>query len=115
MSEAPSDKTTGDPPVRASAFDVVVYAAARLVLVVVVVGVIVGIARLAGVSDMPLLVAALGGLIVSMPLGMWALSPLRRRATAALAVAGERRRVEREQLRARLRGEQPVAEGPDPD
>ncbi|CKT72218.1 Conserved membrane protein of uncharacterised function [Mycobacterium tuberculosis] len=40
-----------------------------------------------------------------MPLGIWVFSPLRRRATAALAVAGERRRAERERLRARLRGE----------
>jgi hypothetical protein len=32
-------------------------------------------------------------------------APLRRRATASLALAGERRRTEREQLQARLRGE----------
>jgi hypothetical protein len=38
-------------------------------------------------------------------LGIWVFAPLRRRATAALAVAGQRRRQEREQLQARLRGE----------
>jgi hypothetical protein len=40
-----------------------------------------------------------------MPLGIWVFGPLRRRATASLAIAGERRRREREQLQARLRGE----------
>jgi hypothetical protein len=42
-----------------------------------------------------------------MPLGIWVFSPLRRRATAGLATVGERRRRDREQLRARLRGETP--------
>jgi hypothetical protein len=95
----------------------VVYAAARLLLVVVVSGAIYGVARLIGVAEFPLVVAALFGLIIAMPLGIWVFSPLRRRATAALAVAGERRHREREQLRARLRGEAVAVEGPtaDPD
>jgi hypothetical protein len=42
-----------------------------------------------------------------MPLGIWLFGPLRRRATAGLEVATERRRRDREQLRARLRGEAP--------
>jgi hypothetical protein len=50
-------------------------------------------------------VAVLFALVIGMPLGIWVFGPLRRRATAALAVAGERRRREREQLQARLRGE----------
>jgi Protein of unknown function (DUF4229) len=49
-------------------------------------------------------------LIIAMPLGIWLFSPLRRRATAALAISGERRRREREELRARLRGEAPQSE-----
>jgi hypothetical protein len=49
-------------------------------------------------------------LIIAMPLGIWLFGPLRRRATAGLAVAGERRRREREQLRARLHGERPPGE-----
>jgi len=49
-------------------------------------------------------------LIIAMPLGIWLFGPLRRRATASLAVAGERRRAEREKLRARLRGEAPPEE-----
>jgi hypothetical protein len=91
----------------------VVYATARLLLLVVVSGAIYGVARLIGVSEFPLVVAALFGLIIAMPLGIWLFSPLRRRATAALAVAGERRHREREQLRARLRGEVVPGEGRD--
>jgi Protein of unknown function (DUF4229) len=86
---------------------VLLYVTARLLLVVVVTGAIYGVARLVGVGDFPLFVAALGGLIVSMPLGMWVFGPLRRRATTRLADAGERRRAERDRLRARLRGEAP--------
>lgn len=85
--------------------DVVVYAVARLLLAVVVSAAIYGVARLLGVTEFPLVVAVLFGLIIAMPLGIWVFTPLRRRATAALAVSGERRRKERENLRARLRGE----------
>lgn len=81
------------------------YAAARLLLVAALTGVIYGIARLLGIAQFPVIVAALFALIIAMPLGIWLFGPLRRRATAALATAGERRRREREQLQARLRGE----------
>lgn len=81
------------------------YVTARLLLVAVITGVIYGLARVLGVVDFPLVVAALGGLVISMPLGMWVFGPLRRRATTTLAAAGERRRAERAQLQARLRGE----------
>lgn len=101
MSTGPSDKSRG----RRVVVDVVLYTTARLLLVVVLGGVIYGVARGVGVTEFPLAVAALFALIIAMPLGIWLLSPLRRRATAALAVVGERRRAERERLRARLRGE----------
>jgi len=81
------------------------YAAARLLLAVVLTGVIYVIARLVGITQFPIVVAALFALIIAMPLGIWVFSPLRRRATAALAIAGERRRREREQLQARLHGD----------
>jgi Protein of unknown function (DUF4229) len=93
--------------------DVLVYAAARLLLVVVLTGAIYGIARLLGVTQFPVVVAALFALIIAMPLGIWLFGPLRRRATAALGIAGERRRREREQLQARLRGESVADAGPD--
>lgn len=125
MSEEPSGDGTGDQaPDQAGrsagertanhvVVDVLAYAAARLLLVVALTGVIYGIARLLGVTPFPIVVAALFALIIAMPLGIWLFGPLRRRATAALAVAGERRRREREQLQARLRGEAAADAGPD--
>lgn len=124
MSEEPSDNSTGDRADIQSGHsagertghlvvDVLVYAAARLLLVVVLTGAIYGLARLLGVAQFPVVVAALFALIIAMPLGIWLFGPLRRRATAALAVAGERRRREREQLQARLRGEAVADPGPD--
>lgn len=68
---------------------------------------IYGVARLAGITEFPVVVAALFALVIAMPLGIWVFGPLRRRATAALAVAGERRRRERELLQARLHGDVP--------
>jgi hypothetical protein len=93
--------------------DVLLYAVARLVLVVVLSGGIYGVARLLGVTQFPVVVAVLFALIIAMPLGIWLFGPLRRRATASLAIAGERRRREREQLQARLRGEAAPPEEPD--
>ena len=69
--------------------------------------VIYGTGRLLGVHEFPIAVAVLFALIIAMPLGIWLFGPLRRRATAGLEVATERRRRDREQLRARLRGEAP--------
>ena len=71
------------------------YAAARLLLVAVLSGVIYGVARLLGVTQFPVVVAVLFAFIIAMPLGIWLFSPLRRRAAASLALAGERRRRER--------------------
>jgi hypothetical protein len=101
VSEEPGGNTTGDRVV----VDVLLYATARLLLLVVVGAAIYGVARLLGVAQFPIVVAALFALIIAMPLGIWMFAPLRRRATASLAVAGERRHAEREKLRARLRGE----------
>jgi ABC-type proline/glycine betaine transport system permease subunit len=83
---------------------------ARLALVVVLSAVIYAAARLLGVHEFPLIVAVLFALVIGMPLGIWLFSPLRRRATAGLAMTTERRRRDREQLSARLRGEAPQDE-----
>lgn len=119
MSEEPSDNSTGDSApdhVRDRVLiDVLLYAGARLLLAVVLTGVIYLAAQLSGVTPFPVVVAALFALIIAMPLGIWVFTPLRRRATASLAVAGERRRSEREQLRARLRGEEVAKSGDDSD
>jgi hypothetical protein len=113
VSEGPSDNSTGDPAAADAGTgaegrglsDVLWYSVARLLLVVVLTGVIYLAARLLGITGFPVAVAALFGLILAMPLGIWLFGRQRRRATAALAVAGERRRAERDQLQARLRGE----------
>ncbi len=118
MPERASDSGTGDHAGDAAGerggnrvvVDVSLYAAARLLLAVVLTGVIYGIARLVGVTQFPVVVAALFALIIAMPMGIWLFGPLRRRATAALAVAAERRRREREQLRARLHGDEGARE-----
>lgn len=111
MSQEGSDDSTGKPGDDAGAENHVVvpvlaYLAARLLLAVVLTAVIYGAARVAGVAQFPLVVAALFALIIAMPLGIWVFAPLRRRATAALSIAGERRRRERELLRARLHGDE---------
>lgn len=87
--------------------DVVVYTAARLLLVAVLSAAIFFGAGLIGV-EVPLVVAMLFALVLALPLGIWLLAPLRRRAIAGIAEFDERRRRDREQLQARLRGEESV-------
>jgi hypothetical protein len=87
--------------------DVSVYAAARLALVAALAALIYGIARLAGVDDFPVYIALAFAIVIALPLGIWVFAPLRRRATASIAAFDERRRRDRDQLRARLRGESP--------
>jgi hypothetical protein len=84
--------------------DVAAYAGARLALVAALTGLIVGVAHLIGVDQFPVVVALLFAIVVALPLGIWLFAPLRRRATASVAAFDERRRADREQLRARLRG-----------
>ena len=87
--------------------DLVVYILARLLLVVALTAVIYGAGHLLGVRDFPIVVALLFAMVIALPLGIWMFAPLRRRATASIAALDERRRKDREQLQARLRGEEP--------
>jgi hypothetical protein len=87
--------------------DLVVYILARLLLVVALTAVIYGAGHVLGVRDFPLVVALLFAMVIALPLGIWMFAPLRRRATASMALLDERRRKDREQLQARLRGEEP--------
>ena len=86
--------------------DVVVYTLARLALVAALTLVIFYVAKAISV-EIPLVVAMLFGIVLALPLGIWLLAPLRRRATAGIAEVDERRRHDRDQLQARLRGEKP--------
>ncbi|MFI5506906.1 DUF4229 domain-containing protein [Mycobacterium sp. NPDC051804] len=87
--------------------DLVLYALARLLLVVAITAMIVGAGHLLGVRDFPVVVALLFAMVIALPLGIWMFAPLRRRATASIALLDERRRKDREQLQARLRGDEP--------
>ncbi|WP_071286580.1 DUF4229 domain-containing protein [Mycolicibacterium llatzerense] len=100
MSEAPAT-----PSLPRLLLDVFLYAFARLLLVAAIAGAIFGVVQLLGIRDFPAMVALLFALVLGMPLGIWLFAPLRRRATAGIAAVDERRRAEREQLRARLHGE----------
>jgi len=85
--------------------DVVVYTLARLAVVGALTAAIYFVAQLIKV-EIPIVVAMLFAIVIALPLGIWLLAPLRRRATAGIAEVDERRRRDREQLQARLRGEQ---------
>ena len=87
--------------------DLAVYVLARLLLVVVLTAVIYGAGHLLGVREFPLVVALLFAMVIALPLGIWLFAPLRRRATTSMAALDERRRKDRDQLQARLRGEEP--------
>ncbi|MBB4852860.1 hypothetical protein HNP40_000226 [Mycobacteroides chelonae] len=89
------------------AIDIALYTLARLGLAVILTLVIFGVARLIGYQDFPLAIAILFALIIALPLGMAVFAPLRRRVTASIAVVDERRRADRADLQARLRGERP--------
>ncbi|WP_193044454.1 DUF4229 domain-containing protein [Mycolicibacterium baixiangningiae] len=87
--------------------DVLVYVGARLLLVAVLAAAILGVGRLLGLQDFPFVIAILFAIVIAFPLGIWLLAPLRQRATASIARFDERRRLDREQLQARLRGDEP--------
>lgn len=87
--------------------DVLAYTLARLLLVVVLAAVIFGGAHLLGVREFPIVIALLFAIVIALPLGMWIFAPLRRRANASIASIDERRRRDRDQLQARLRGDEP--------
>jgi uncharacterized membrane protein YfcA len=89
--------------------DVVVYTIARLLLVAVLAVIIYVGSRLLGIQELPIVVPLLFAIVLAFPIGIWLFAPLRRRATASIAVFDGRRRRDREQLRARLRGEEPPA------
>lgn len=93
------------PPTSRLVLGVLVYVGARLALVVVITAVILGVGHLVGVREFPVAVALLFAIVVALPLGIWLFAPLRRRANESIATMEARRRRDREQLQARLRGD----------
>nr|CRL69715.1 hypothetical protein CPGR_01651 [Mycolicibacterium komanii] len=90
--------------------NVLAYVLARLLLVAALAAAIVGVGHLLGLREFPLIVALLFALVIALPLGIWLFAPLRRRANESIAVFDERRRRDKEQLQARLRGEEPPSQ-----
>lgn len=86
--------------------DTLAYLAARLALAAVLALVIYAVGRFIS-SDFPATVAVLFAIVLAFPLGIWVFAPLRRRATASIAAFDARRRRDRDELRSRLRGEDP--------
>ncbi len=85
--------------------DVLVYLLARLILVAALTAAIFYGAHLLGVAQFPLVIALLFAIVIALPLGIWLFTPLRQRATASIAAVDERRRRDRADLQARLRGD----------
>lgn len=90
--------------------NVLAYVLARLLLVAALAAAILGVGHLLGLREFPLVVALLFALVIALPLGIWLFAPLRRRANESIAVFDERRRRDKEQLQARLRGEEPPSQ-----
>jgi Protein of unknown function (DUF4229) len=93
-------------PISRMLVDVLVYLGARLLLAAVLGVVIFLLGHVIGLQDFPIAVAALMAIVIAFPLGIWVFAPLRKRATASIAAYDEGRRRDRDQLRARLRGDE---------
>lgn len=85
------------------ALAVAAYTLARLVLVVVVAVVIVLIGLAFGV-EVPWIVAGVFGVLIAMPLGLWAFKPLRLRVNAQIDSYNAERTAREQDLRDRMRG-----------
>lgn len=106
-----TDASADPPPAAGSAStlarDVLAYLLARLLLAGVLAVAVYFLGHLLA-PDFPVTVAVLFAIILAFPLGIVVFAPLRRRATASIQAFDERRRTERDQLRARLRGDDPA-------
>jgi hypothetical protein len=89
--------------------DLALYTLARIVLVAVIAAVIVGVGKLASV-DVPLLVALLFAVIIALPASLVLFKSLRGNVSAGIAAVDEKRRRDKADLRARLRGDAGVAD-----
>lgn len=84
--------------------DVALYSAARLLLVIAIAAVIIGIGFLVDV-EVPVLVAAVFAVLISLPLSLVLFKSLRVRVNESIAGVDEGRRRARADLQAKLRGE----------
>lgn len=84
--------------------DMALYSGARLLLVLALAAIIVGIGLLAGV-EVPVLVAAVFAVLISLPLSLVLFKSLRIRVNESIAGVDVERRRARADLQAKLRGE----------
>lgn len=98
-------RSEGSSPTSRMLLDTMAYLVARLLLVAVLSVVIIFGAQMLGIEEFPVVISVLFAIVIALPLGIWLFAPLRRRATASIAAVDERRRQDRAQLQARLRGE----------
>ncbi|MET8774426.1 DUF4229 domain-containing protein [Nocardia sp. NPDC050713] len=108
MSDSPrpdgaSSQSTARPG-RRLAVNLALYTLARLALVAAITALIWLAADLISV-EIPIVVAALFALIIAMPLSLTLFKKLRAKVNEDIAVVDEKRRRDKAQLRARLRGE----------
>lgn len=85
------------------ALAVAMYTVARLALVVAVAAIIMGVGALVGV-EVPLLVAAVFGVLIALPLGLVLFKKLRLRVNSQIAAVDDARRARHDDLQSRLRG-----------
>ena len=85
--------------------DVVLYSVARLLLVVVIGAIIMFGGKAVG-AEVPLLVAALFAVLIALPLSLLLFARLRKRVNVGIAAVDAQRREDRDDLRAKLRGDQ---------
>lgn len=84
---------------------VLAYTVARLVLVVAIAAVIYFVGQAVSVN-VPVLVAAVFGVLIALPLGLVLFKPLRLRVNDQIARVDAERSARRDDLSARLRGDQ---------
>ncbi|MBL1075665.1 DUF4229 domain-containing protein [Nocardia sp. 2] len=99
-----SDTTQSNGAGRRLAKNLALYTVARLGLVAVLAAIIVGVAKLAGVT-VPIIVALLFGLLIAMPLSLVLFKKLRTQVNKDIAAVDAKRRGDREQLMKRLQGD----------
>lgn len=80
----------------------VLYTLARIALVIVIATVIFFVGRI--FVEVPVIVAAMFGILIALPLGMFLFKPLRLRVNAQVAAIDADRQKRRDELQSRLRG-----------
>ncbi len=103
-SEESAAPQPGTSPGRRLARNLALYTLARLVLVVILTAVIMAGAWVVSVQ-VPVIVAVLFAIVIAMPLSLTLFKGLRGQVNSDIAAVDERRRRDKAQLRARLRGE----------